>query len=38
LVLDQGRVIESGSHDQIVADGGSYASMWRAFDEQPEVV
>jgi ATP-binding cassette, subfamily B, bacterial len=38
LVLDQGRVIESGSHDQLVADGGSYASMWRAFDEQPEVV
>ena len=38
LVLDQGRVIESGTHDQLVADGGSYASMWRAFDVQPEVV
>ncbi len=37
LVLDGGRVIETGSHDQLVSLGGSYASMWRAFDVQPEV-
>ncbi|HXQ19685.1 MAG TPA: ABC transporter ATP-binding protein [Acidimicrobiales bacterium] len=38
LVLDGGRVVETGSHDALVADGGRYASMWRAFDVQPEVV
>jgi ATP-binding cassette, subfamily B, bacterial len=37
LVLDDGRVVESGSHDALVARGGRYAGMWRAFDLQPEV-
>lgn len=30
LVLDGGRVAESGSHDELVASGGKYASMWAA--------
>jgi ATP-binding cassette subfamily B protein len=38
LVLDGGRVVEEGSHDELVAAGGQYTSMWRAFDVQPEVV
>jgi ATP-binding cassette subfamily B protein len=29
-VLDKGRVIESGSHAELVALGGSYASSWAA--------
>ena len=28
LVLEDGQVIEQGTHDQLVSDGGSYASMW----------
>tara|TARA_E500000305_G_scaffold35923_1_gene27263 strand:+ start:3015 stop:4868 length:1854 start_codon:yes stop_codon:yes gene_type:complete len=28
LVLDQGQVIESGSHDELIANGGLYAGLW----------
>ncbi|MDA0668012.1 MAG: ABC transporter ATP-binding protein [Planctomycetota bacterium] len=28
LVLDSGRIIESGTHDALIAAGGSYATMW----------
>jgi ATP-binding cassette subfamily B protein len=28
VVLDHGRIIESGSHDQLVALGGQYARMF----------
>lgn len=28
VVLDQGRVTESGSHDQLLAQGGTYARLW----------
>jgi ATP-binding cassette subfamily B protein len=28
LVLDQGRVIERGSHDALLRDGGHYAALW----------
>jgi ATP-binding cassette subfamily B protein len=31
-VLDSGRVVEVGSHDELIASGGSYASMWAAFE------
>lgn len=30
LVLDGGRVAEAGTHDQLTALGGKYASMWEA--------
>lgn len=30
LVLDDGRVVESGSHDALVAADGWYARTWRA--------
>ena len=26
-----GRVVELGSHDQLVASGGHYASLWRSW-------
>ncbi|WP_442868020.1 ATP-binding cassette domain-containing protein [Caproiciproducens sp. CPB-2] len=30
LVLDGGRVAESGTHDELAAAGGKYAAMWAA--------
>jgi len=32
VVLDQGTVVESGTHDELIAAGGRYASMWAAFE------
>jgi ATP-binding cassette subfamily B protein len=32
LVVHAGRVIEDGDHDQLLAAGGAYATMWSAFD------
>jgi ATP-binding cassette subfamily B protein len=32
VVLDAGRVIEDGSHEELLAAGGRYAAMWRSFD------
>jgi ATP-binding cassette subfamily B multidrug efflux pump len=29
VVMDQGRIIEQGSHDELVAAGGLYADLWR---------
>jgi ABC-type multidrug transport system fused ATPase/permease subunit len=28
-VLDAGRIIELGSHDDLVSAGGAYAALWR---------
>lgn len=30
VVLDQGRVVEQGSHPQLLAQGGAYARLWEA--------
>jgi ATP-binding cassette subfamily B protein len=32
VVLGQGRVLEEGTHDDLVARDGRYADMWRAFE------
>ena len=28
IVMDQGRIVEGGSHDQLVKQGGIYAKLW----------
>jgi ATP-binding cassette, subfamily B, bacterial len=31
VVLDDGKVVEDGTHDELVAAGGNYAGLWAAF-------
>jgi len=36
VVMDDGEIIEQGSHDDLLATGGAYADLWRTqVDEQP---
>ena len=29
VVMDQGRIVEQGSHDSLVAQGGIYTNLWQ---------
>ncbi len=33
VVLDEGRVVEHGTHDQLVAAGNRYAQLWTAWPD-----
>ncbi len=35
VVMDDGRIIESGTHDDLVAAGGPYAALWRSWHGSP---
>jgi ATP-binding cassette subfamily B protein len=36
IVLDHGKVVEEGTHEQLVRQKGRYAEMWSAFQMEPE--
>jgi ATP-binding cassette subfamily B protein len=36
LVLDAGRIVEEGTHDALLAEGGLYAGMWNRQREAEE--
>jgi ABC-type multidrug transport system fused ATPase/permease subunit len=36
-VIEEGRIAESGSHDELLARGGRYASSWYAQTSTPSV-
>ena len=38
LVLDRGRIVEDGTHDQLLPQGGRYAKLWRLQSGGPEIV
>jgi ATP-binding cassette subfamily B protein len=37
VVVDAGRIVEAGSHDELLAADGTYASLWAAFTGSLEV-
>jgi len=38
IVLDGGKVAETGTHTELLAAGGTYAAMWAAFTGEAELV
>lgn len=38
LVMEQGRIIEQGSHHELLAKGGNYARIWALQQEEPSVL
>ncbi len=37
FVLDEGRLVQSGTHDELVAQGGRYADLWRMQTEDAPI-
>ena len=37
LVLDQGTIIERGTHQQLLANGGKYARMWEEQEKEKAI-
>jgi ATP-binding cassette subfamily C protein len=35
-VMQDGRVTELGTHDELIAGGGAYAALWRSWHGHPE--
>ncbi|WP_131764589.1 ABC transporter ATP-binding protein [Candidatus Protofrankia californiensis] len=33
VVLDDGRIVETGTHDELIAAGGRYAALWEAWSD-----
>jgi ABC-type multidrug transport system fused ATPase/permease subunit len=38
VVIDEGRIAEQGSHDELIGRGGKYATLWNAFDQSRNVI
>ncbi len=38
VVMENGRIAEAGSHDQLLERGGSYAALWASFSGEAELV
>ncbi|MDQ6895393.1 MAG: ABC transporter ATP-binding protein/permease [Actinomycetota bacterium] len=34
-VVDDGRITEIGTHDELIASGGAYAALWRSWRDEP---